>query len=129
MEHTEGLGRAAEVWIDGALLTVCDGISPRGRRTPPGPLEGVKFQYTNDEAFTWDLAKRRNKTKNVSLEPLTGWSYFGYGRVEQIMPVVIHFGLLRLEDATWTTDETLVGQYVGVPINRLELVPAEEEEL
>jgi hypothetical protein len=124
MEHTRGLGREAEVWVKGSLLTVCDGISAPNRRTPPGPLENVRLRYTNDEAYSWADAIRRNPQKRITLEPVRSWAYRGFGRVEQVMPVVIHFGLLRLEDPNWETAEDLVGKYVCVPIDKLELVPA-----
>ena len=31
MEQTEGLGRLAEVWVDGMLLEVCDSVSTAER--------------------------------------------------------------------------------------------------
>jgi hypothetical protein len=127
MEHTEGLGGKAQVWVDGALLDVCDGISPADQRTPPGALEDVAFRYTTDETISWDDAVANNPSHKVTLEPVKGWAYAGFGRVEQVMPVVIHFGLLKMEDPNWSTDETLVGQFVRVPIDRLEIVPAEKE--
>ena len=40
------------------------------------------------------------------------------------MPVVIDFGLLKMEDANWTGDERLIGRYVRVAIDRLEVSPA-----
>ncbi len=122
MEHTDGLGKTAEVWMDGALLTVCDGLSQPGQRCPPGPLEDVEFKYSNDEGFSWDDALRGNPSDRVTIEPVKGWGYMGYGQVQQVMPVVINFGGLRMEDSTWSTDENLVGQFVRVPINRLEIV-------
>jgi hypothetical protein len=127
MEYTEGAGKPAEVWVDGSLLTVCDGLSRLGHRTPPGLLEEVKFRYTTDENVSWDDAVRGNPSRRVTLEPVKGWAYVGYGRVEQVMPVVIHFGLLRMEDPNWSTDDRLVGKFVRVPIDRLEVVPDEEE--
>lgn len=127
MEHTEGLGGKAEVWVDGALLDVCDGISPPRQRTPPGPLEDVAFRYTTDEMISWEQAVAENPSHRVMLEPVQGWAYAGFGRVVQVMPVVIHFGLLRMEDPNWSTDETLVGKFVRVPIDRLEIVPAIQE--
>ncbi|MBN1555886.1 MAG: hypothetical protein JXA11_14175 [Phycisphaerae bacterium] len=127
MEHTEGLGRKCEVWVDGTLLDVCDGISSPEKRTPPGALEDVTFRYTTDETVSWEEAVEANPSRRVTLEPVKGWAYAGFGRVEQVMPVVIHFGLLRMEDPNWSTDEHLVGKFVRVPIDRLEIVPAEEE--
>ena len=130
MEYTEGLGGKAQVWVDGALLDVCDGISQAGQRTPPGLLENVAFRYNTDETVSWDQAVADNPSHRVTLEPLKNWAYAGFGRVIQVMPVVIHFGLLRMEDPNWSTDETLVGKFVRVPvtaIDRLEIVPAEKE--
>ncbi len=128
MEHTEGLGGLAEVWVDGALLRVCDGVSPPGQPAPPGPLEGATFRYTTDETVSWAEAMASNASRKIMLEPVKCWAYVGFGRVEQVMPVVVHFGLLRMEDPNWSTDERLVGRYVCVPIDRLELVPAGEGE-
>ncbi|MCD4823987.1 MAG: hypothetical protein K8S55_05230 [Phycisphaerae bacterium] len=128
MEHTEGLGRSAEVWVDGALLNVCDGVSTAGQRCQPGLLEKVRFRYTTTEAVPWDQAVLENPSHKVILEPERGWSYIGFGRVEQVMPVVIHFGLLKMEDPNWATDEGLVGKFVRVAIDRLEVVPVEPDD-
>lgn len=126
MEHTDGHGSQAEVWLDGTLLTVYDGYSRPGERTPPGKMDQAIFRYTNDEAYSWDDAIRRNPHKRVVLEPVKRWAYYGYGRIESVMPVVINFGLMRMEDPTWATGEDLVGKFVAVPINRLEVVRADE---
>lgn len=124
MEHTEGRGRPADVWIDGMLLRVCDYLSPPDRRTPPGPLEDVAFRYVNDAGTDWDRAVRENPHKRMTLEPLRGNAYVGWGRIQSVMPVVVHFGLFALEDPTWSTEEHLVGQFVRIEIDRLELLPA-----
>ena len=126
LEQTDGLGRHAEVWIDGHLLEVCDGVSgPTGAMTP-GLMEGVKFVYMAAEGFSWEEAVNGNPSRRKNLESVRGWSYVGYGRVLDIMPVRIDFGLLTMEDANWTNDESLIGKYVRVPIERLEVAPAGE---
>lgn len=122
IEHTEGLGKAAEVWVDGTLLTVCDGVSAADRRCAPGLIDGVKFRYNTDEYVSWEQAIEDNPSRRVALEPLKRWSYAGFGRVEQVLPVVIHFGTLRMEDPNWSTDEHLIGEFVRVAIDRLEIV-------
>ncbi|MFW6133677.1 MAG: hypothetical protein ACOC8F_07240 [Planctomycetota bacterium] len=121
MEHTEGLGRRAEVWVDGHLLVVCDNVSRPGAPATPGVLEGVKFSYVAAEGFSWSRAVEENPSRRKRLEPVRGWSYVGFGRVRDIMPVVIDFGLLRMTDATPAGDETLTGRYVRVEIDRLEI--------
>ena len=121
MEHTEGLGKMAEVWVDGHLLYVCDGVSAAGRRVAAGVIEHVKFNYLTTEGFSWQQAVAGNPARKGQLDHIRKWSYAGYGRVRSIMPVVIDFGLLTMEDANWTNDEGLVGQFVRIPIDRLEI--------
>jgi len=128
METTEGLGREAEVWVDGHLLVVCDNVSAPGHRSPPGLLENVKFTYMTAEGFTWEQALRENPSKKQTLEHVRSWRYVGYGRVVQVMPVIVDFGLLTMEDANWSTDEQLVGKFVRIPIDRLEIAPAHEDD-
>jgi len=124
LENTEGLGRRAEVWANEHLFVVCDGISPRGRKCAPGLLSGVKFTYVTEEGFQWDVACTGNASRKKLLAPINDWSYVGYGQVVSIMPVVIDFGLLKMEDANWTNDNRLVGRFVQVKIDRLEISPA-----
>ena len=125
MEHTHGLGREAQVWVDGDLLTVCDSISSADAPCLPGVLADVAFSYASMEGFSWDRAVRGNRGKRMLLEPVRRWTYTGYGRVLSVAPaVLIDFGLVRMEDANWTSDESLVDQFVKIPIDRLEIVPA-----
>ena len=123
MEHTDGYGRPAEVWVDGTLYTVCDNVSSPEQRVRPGLLEGVAFRYHNDEGYTWEEAIAGNHSRKITIEHVRGWGYIGFGRVEQVMPVIINFGHLRMEDPNWCTDDRMIGEFVRVPINRLEIAP------
>jgi len=123
MEQTDGLGRLAEVWVDGELLRVCDNLSTSARRCPPGVIEACRFVYTSEAGTDWAEARRLNPGRKQRLEALQRWSYVGFGRVVAIMPVMVDFGLLTMEDASWTTDESLIGEYVAVQIDRLDVFP------
>lgn len=125
MEETAGLGREAQVWVDGHLLTVCDNVSRPGRRCPPGVLEDVRFAYMTAAGFTWAQAAAGNRSRRRQIDADRGWSYIGFGRVVDVMPVRVDFGLLVMEDANWTSDEGLVGRFVRVPIDRLEIAWAD----
>jgi len=125
LESTDGPGRQAEVWVDGTLLVVMDEYSRPGEQAAPGLLTYAKFVYMTEQAFSWADAAAANRSERRLLEPLGSWRYAGYGRVVQIMPVVIDFGLLCMEDANWTNDEKLVGKFVRVPIDRLSLTHQE----
>lgn len=127
LESTDGPGRQAEVWIDGSLLVVMDEYTRPGERAAPGPLPDAKFVYMTEEAFSWAEAIAGNRSERRLLEPVRSWRYAGFGRVVQIMPVVIDFGLMCMEDANWTNDEKLVGRFVCVPIDRLSLTRQESD--
>ena len=126
MEWTEGPGRAAEIWVDGTLLRVCDNVSTPERRCPPGVLEHVRLSYVTDLGATWAESIRDNATGRKRLDPIRHWSYTGGGRIVAVMPVVIDFGLLQMPDPRWSTDDSLIGRDVQVTIDRLELWPAYE---
>jgi len=126
METTAGLGKAAEVWLNGNLLTVCDNLSTAEHRCPPGLLERVEFTYVCNEARDWPQAVADNPAHRRILHSVKGWTYEGFGRVVSLMPTVIDFGLLKMEDPDWTSDESLLGAYVRIPIDRLELRNARE---
>jgi hypothetical protein len=128
LETTEGFAGQAEVWVDGTLLVVMDQYSRPYAPATPGVLDDATFTYLTDEGFTWSAAAAGNKAKRLILDPVKGWRYVGYGRVVQIMPVVIDFGLLAMEDANWTNDEKLIGRFVRVSIDRLTLTRAEDAE-
>jgi len=126
MEYTAGRGRPAQVWVDGILLTVCDGLSGPDGKCLPGELAHVRFSYMSTDGGSWDRSIVTDRDIKKRLEPIRSWSYTGYGQVISVMPVVIDFGLLTMEDPNWSTDESLVGRSVRVAIDRLELGPAVE---
>ena len=125
MEHTDGLGREAQVWVGADLLTVCDSISTADAPTAPGMLDDVTFSYASMEGFSWSDAVGGNRGRRTLLDPVSRWAYVGYGRIVTVSPTVtVDFGVLQMEDANWTNDESLVGQFVRIPIDRLEITPA-----
>ena len=107
--------------VDGESLTVCDGVSSPEQRRGPGVLEKVKFSYPSLEGFQWHEAIRENPSHRVRLEHVRGWAYAGFGRVLSIMPVTIDFGTLTLEDPNWSDDDALIGKYVRISIDRLDM--------
>lgn len=121
MERTDGLGRRAEVWVGGNLLEVCDGVSKPDKPCLPGVIEPVRFSYVTEMGHTWEQATRGNPSHRRKLEPIRGWTYSGFGRIVQVMPVLVDFGLLTMEDPNWSNDESLVGKFVKIAIDRLEI--------
>lgn len=128
LENTRGLGKLAEVWVNEELLSVCDNISEPDRRCAPGVIEGAQFRYTSDEPVNWADALAGNRGRKRQLMHVKGWSYIGYGQVVSIIPTIIDFGVLTMTDPNWTTDESIVGKYIRVHIDRLELIPASKSD-
>ena len=124
LESTAGLARQAEVWVNDTLFVVMDEYSRAGERPLPGLLTDAKFVYMTEEAFTWDQAAFGNRAARKFIEPIRTWRYVGFGQILQVMPVLIDFGLLTMEDPNWSTDERLVGRFVRVAIDRLSLTRA-----
>ena len=83
MEYTEGVGKIAEVWVQGNLLCVCDGVSTGEQRCPPGEMPPVKFSYVSEAGLSWDQAMRGNLSERCVLDPVRRWSYAGFGRIVQ----------------------------------------------
>ena len=129
MEHTQGRGGRAEVWVDDALLTVCDGVSDAQQPCPPGELADVRFRYVTEAPVPLAETIGENPRRRKALEPAGNWAYIALGQVVSLMPVVIDFGLMRMEDAGWATDESLIGKFVRIHIDRLEIErrPADRE--
>lgn len=124
LECTEGPARVAEAWVNGRLLIVMDEYSRPGEDVTAGVLTDARFTYLTEEGFSWDQAIAGNRAERRIIEHVRGWRYVGCGKVLQIMPVVIDFGLLQMEDANWSHDESLVGQFVRVQIDRLSITRA-----
>ena len=120
LHQTKGLGRLAVVETDGRKLIVEDNLSAVGDPAVCGYLPDVRFTYVCDGP-NWEEMLRGNPGRLVKLEPLGGARYLGYGRIVSIKPVVIDFGLLRMVDGHWVYDESLVGTYVLVAIDRLQV--------
>lgn len=127
LESTEGFGGAAEVWVGGTLLCVMDAYSAPGVPATPGVLPDASFSYLSNERVAWDEAVVANKQRRMGLDPVRAWRYVGFGRVLDVMPVTIDFDVLTMEDPNWSNDDSLIGRYVCVPIDRLTMTRGENE--
>lgn len=120
LHQTKGLGGLAVVETNGRKLTVEDNLSAAGSPAVCGYLPDVQFTYVCDGP-NWEEMLRGNPAGLVKLEPIGGVRYLGYGRIVSIKPVVIDFGLLQMVDGHWVYDESLVGRYVLVHVDRLQV--------
>jgi hypothetical protein len=122
--RTEGYGRAAEIELDGARLTVVDGISSEAAPAPPGPVEDAKFDVVFVAPASWRRAVAANPDAERKLEPRWGWRYLGFGRVVALDPVRLDLGVLELELPLPPDEDRRVGDGVAVAIDRIRLTRA-----
>ncbi len=121
--RTEGEYLLTEVRVDGQALGVMAEFSP----LPPGEWERSHFEFSaltaddDDDADGWEKTFGGNPERVKRLVRTGHWSYDGYGQIVSIQPVVVDFGVLSLELGDWTHDARCIGEYVFVPIARLNL--------
>ena len=71
--------------------------------------------------FDWDTAFTLNANKEQELVKTDKWSYCGYGKILGIDPVMIDFGSLIFDSGSWTNDRRVIGEYVCMRIDRLDI--------
>ena len=75
-----------------------------------------------DYGLEWDIIFSENAEKQKRLDPSPGLcSYYGYGCIESINPVIANFGCVRLHLGDWTNDERVVGEYIYWKVERLDI--------
>ena len=112
--RTEGPGREAILNIEGREYCVRDGFSWSIDRTG-GEFE-VSLSTELDDSWTWEDIFAANPDQRIGLEPLEGYSYLVFGRIQSIDPVRIDCGLLVEERAIYTHDARVIGNFVGFKI-------------
>lgn len=116
--NTDGHGDEAVVHLGDRNLTVMDAFSYAGTWERDRPYE-AEFSALEGPA-TWDEIFRGNPDRRVELRHLHGWQYAGYGKVIAIQPTVVDFGVLELQVGPPTHDDRCIGEYVYIPIDRLD---------
>lgn len=70
----------------------------------------------------WEVIFSENKEQIKELVPAPGLcSYYGYGVIEAINPIIADFGCIRLDLGEWSHDERIVGEYIYWKIDRLDI--------
>jgi hypothetical protein len=67
----------------------------------------------------WD--ENKNNQKSIIQSKIDKWSYYCYGQLISIHPVIIDCGVLTLTYGDWINDEKTLGCYVYFVIARLEI--------
>lgn len=118
--HTRGRGLEAEVEVAGERLVVLDALSPVEDPLAPGDLERASLEVVAIEALTERVENPGEAVRGFERE--RGWRYRATGEIVSKEPLVVDFGVLRLElemtgKASWKP-----GDWLAVAIDRIRLV-------
>src|SRR5262245_43370263 len=116
--RTEGFALAADVEIDSHRLVVMDQFSPLGERAAAGQLlQNARLSADVFDLPSWEQMSSGNPERRKCLVHLTGWSYLGYGQVVRVNPMVVDFGMARLDVGPPIRDERWTGEFVKIKID------------
>lgn len=75
-----------------------------------------------DYPLSWEVIFSENKEHKLGLEQASEeGSYYAYGQIVSINPIIADFGDIRLALGEWTHDERVIGEYIYWKIERLDI--------
>ncbi|MEQ3691120.1 MAG: hypothetical protein ABNG98_06340 [Flavobacterium sp.] len=82
-------------------------------------VEFEQLEYPLD----WEVIFSENVKSEKRIEKANNsdWSYYAYGRILQINPIIADFGDITLEIGNWTNDSNVIGEYIYWKIDRLDI--------
>jgi len=93
-----------------------------GEEFKVGQLIEAYFDHL-EYGLDWDVIFNENKNKVLKIEQANDseWSYYGYGKVKSIDPIIADFGDIQLDLGNWTNDPKVIGEYIYWKIERLDI--------
>lgn len=71
----------------------------------------------------WEVIFTENQEQKLALEQAAEpASYYCYGRILSINPIIADFGDLKINLGDWTNDERVMGEYIYWKIDRLDVI-------
>jgi hypothetical protein len=98
-----------------------------GEEYEPGQDIEVELDHL-ETPLEWSVIFNENKDKKLRLEKSKNseWSYYGYGKIKTIAPVIADFGDIQLELGNWTNDPNVIGEFIYWTIDRLDISTIKE---
>ncbi|NJB84311.1 hypothetical protein GGR26_000056 [Lewinella marina] len=93
-----------------------------GEEYKPGQNAEVELDHL-ESPLEWDVIFTENKESELRITKTQNseWSYYGYGKIKSIEPLVADFGDIQLELGNWTNDPKVIGEYIYWAIDRLDI--------
>jgi len=116
---TEGYGLAARFRLKGKEYGAMDDFTA----FPPDGVDwsSPEFSILRLREQAWDSMFRGNPERRKELIPTGQWSYYGYGEIVSVRPVVVDFGDFTFDIGDITSDQRCVGEFIHVIIDCLDL--------
>jgi TPR repeat protein len=114
---SEGESLLAKIEVKGKTLHVMDEFESESLEF--GAEIEIELMDSNTKYLTWDELSRSNSNNVSELVHTKNWSYFAYGKIISIDPVLCDCEGAEIEAPIESSDYTLIGKYIGFEINVL----------
>ncbi len=89
-----------------------------------GSISNIEIDFLEDEEMSYETFFTYNINKEMKIVPFDNsrTSYYCYGRIISVNPIVIDCGDIQLDYGEFTSDKKVVGEYVYFVIARLDIL-------
>ncbi|MCH7388704.1 hypothetical protein MMO39_15575 [Acinetobacter modestus] len=116
---TQGVYLEAQIEVNDHLYYVYDEFSLYDIKSKINSLFDFEWTIELSDDESWDEIFANNSKQKYGLEHIGGWRYRAFGRIVAVHPVVVDCLVLQVEDVILSSDECLIGEWVGFTISRL----------
>lgn len=83
----------------------------------------VEFGFIEGVDVQWDVmfSENKDKIKGLIIKPSSTWSYYAYGQVLSVNPVIVDCGIGEFDLGYLSRDARLIGEYIFFDIARLDI--------
>jgi hypothetical protein len=88
------------------------------------PGEELNISLTQLESpLKWETIFGENREREIKIEKsdTKDWTYYCYGTIHSVKPVIADFGDFQLDLGDWTNDENIIGEYIYWVVARLDI--------
>ncbi|MBN1782382.1 hypothetical protein JW948_14705 [bacterium] len=117
---TEGYALGMKLEIEDSIYHVMDVVSSPGSKAQEGETVDIELDVFIANQLYWDDMFSGNLEKMKKLEHIDGWSYYAYGQIKQINPVIVDCGIIQIKNVIHTNDIRCINEFVKLKITRLD---------
>jgi hypothetical protein len=125
MNHSIEVIKVVETDLRQGILTFKCGLNEYnafywGYEFRAGEKRDVSFQQLST-SLKWETIFGENKNQKIEIkkDDSNEASYYCFGKIESLNPIIANFGDLKLDLGDWTHDERVIGSFIYWKIHRL----------